>query len=187
MKKFFGAALFCAAVLLTLSACQRGGDQTSAAGAGGSVTGDSGMVEKMGEALPEGGEAPQSLSLANIVFYPEKKDPVVFNVEVATSPDERAKGLQGRQSLPDKSGMWFIFDRDVRDAFWMKDTAFALDLIFVDKDYKVVDIIANARPNSESLLVPQKDYRYVLELKGGAAAQIGLGVGGKLEYRLGPP
>lgn len=185
MKKVFG--FLCMLTLAALPACQRGGQETGTVGADGDRNAGSGMVEKTEEAMPEGGEGPQSLSLANIVFYPEKKEPVVFTVEVAVTAEERSKGLQGRLSLPDKSGMWFIFDRDVRDAFWMKDTSIALDLIFVDKDYKVVDIIANARPNSESLLVPQKDYRYVLEVKGTTAAQAGLAVGAKLEYRLGPP
>ena len=128
-----------------------------------------------------------SISVANVVLQPKAGAPVVYTVEVAQTMDEKRTGLMHRENLPDNHGMWFIFDDDVQDPFWMKDTPLALDLIFVDKDYRVVDIIANAIPNSELLLVPHQKYRYVLEAKAGAAALAKLAVGDKLEYRLGPP
>ena len=128
-----------------------------------------------------------SINVANVVLQPKAAASVIYTVEVAQTMDEKRTGLMHRENLPDNHGMWFIFDEDVQDPFWMKDTPLALDLIFVDKDYKVVDIIANATPNSELLLVPHQKYRYVLEAKAGAAALAKLAVGDKLEYRLGPP
>ena len=69
----------------------------------------------------------------------------------------------------------------------MKDTPISLDILFVDSNYKVVEIIANTIPNSELLLVPRQKYRYALEVKAGSAEAFKINVGDRVEYRLGPP
>ena len=137
---------------------------------------------KQGETADQGG----SISVANLVLTPAGKSPVTLTVEIARTTDERRQGLMGRENLPEKHGMWFIFDNDVQDPFWMKDTSVALDIIFVDKDYKIVDFIKNAVPNSETLLVPRALYRYALEIKAGSVEAFGLAVGDRAEFRVGP-
>jgi len=82
--------------------------------------------------------------------------------------------------------MWFVFPYDVDDPFWMKDTLIPLDMIFVGSDMKVVDVIANAEPQSERKLFPKALYRYVLEVNGGYAAANGITVGNQVEQRIGP-
>lgn len=132
---------------------------------------------------PSGG----SLSVANVVVTPAQGEPVIFTVEVAKTPEEKSRGLMGRESLGEKHGMWFVFEEDVRDPFWMKDTPVSLDILFVDKNGKIVDIIADTVPNSTDMLKPGKEYRYALEVKAGTAAANRLAVGDKAELRLGPP
>ena len=128
-----------------------------------------------------------SLSVANVVLYPKEGDKIVLTVEVAQSIEERRQGLQGRENLGEKHGMWFIFPEDGQEPFWMKDTPISLDILFVDSNYKVVEIIANTIPNSELLLVPRQKYRYALEVKAGSAEAFKINVGDRVEYRLGPP
>jgi len=138
------------------------------------------------QSVPAPGEA-ASISVGNVVLTPKDSTPVTFTVEIAKTPEEKSHGLMGRENLADKHGMWFVFDEDVLDPFWMKDTPLALDIIFVDKNNKVIDIIPNTVPNSTDILMPHQKYRYVLEVKAGTAANLKLNLGDKVEFRLGPP
>lgn len=133
------------------------------------------------------GSGAASVSLANVVLTPQGKEAVLLTVEVAQTSDERRHGLQERENLPEKHGMWFVFEQDVKDPFWMKGTPISLDILFVDKDMKVVDIIKQAKPNDESLLDPRSPYRYALEVGGGLSDKWGVNMGDKVEFRLGPP
>lgn len=58
---------------------------------------------------------------------------VTVHVEVADSPLERERGLMGRTTLPDDTGMVFLFADEgtsVDDLFWMKDTQIPLSIAF---------------------------------------------------------
>ncbi|MDZ4224502.1 MAG: DUF192 domain-containing protein, partial [bacterium] len=156
--------IFSVAVLFAATACERVQE--------GEVRTDQPVLnqEVQGEAAALGAPMPApSLNVANVVLQPQAGKAVTFAIEIADTPEARRQGLMGRENLGDKQGMWFVFDQDVRDPFWMKDTPVSLDIIFVDKDYKIVDIIASTVPNSETLLVPKQSYRYVLETNAGTA------------------
>src|SRR4026208_1251957 len=62
-----------------------------------------------------------------------------LNIEIAQTQIEREKGLSGRDTLPENSGMLFVFDKPDYYAFWMKDMKFPLDFIWI-RDQKVVQI-----------------------------------------------
>src|SRR3546814_8458846 len=49
-----------------------------------------------------------------------------FDVEVARTPEEQAKGLMFRKELPAKGGMLFPFDPPQVASFWMKNTVIPL-------------------------------------------------------------
>lgn len=106
-----------------------------------------------------------------ITLHPSGRAPVVVVAEIARTPDARARGLMFRRHLPDGRGMWFVFPADVQYAFWMKNVPIPLDILFVGADLRIVDIISNAQPFSEALLVPKNPYRYVLEVVGGFGAR----------------
>lgn len=97
-----------------------------------------------------------------------------FEIEIADTASERAKGLSGRQRMPDNHGMLFIFDKPDRHVFWMKDTYLSLDIIFFDNDFKVVGIIENTTPMSLSYLEIDANARYVLEVLAGTVKKHGI-------------
>ena len=103
---------------------------------------------------------------------------VEFEAEVVKSLAARARGLGGRTDLCPQCGMLFIFETDNYHAFWMKDTLIPLDIIWLDKDWQVVDFTAFAQPQAgrpdEELPVyrPKTPARYVLELPGGTVEKI---------------
>lgn len=111
-----------------------------------------------------------------------------FEVEVAKTKIAQTKGLMFRKSLDEREGMLFIFKNDGLYSFWMKNTLIALDIIFLDKDKKVVDIFKNVQPcRSEKCesYRNQKPAKYVLEINAGQAEEIGLEIGSMLLFELG--
>ncbi len=106
-----------------------------------------------------------------------------FQVELAADDQSRAMGLMFREELPINQGMLFLFRREAPRSFWMLNTRIPLDIIYLDRDLKVVSIVANARPCRRS---PCRSYpstgpaQFVLELNGGQAADLGLEPGDQL-------
>lgn len=68
---------------------------------------------------------------------------VDFTVELATSTLAQARGLSGRVSLADGTGMLFVFDRPGIQNFWMKDMNFPIDIIWIGKG-KVIGFVERA-------------------------------------------
>lgn len=108
-----------------------------------------------------------------------------FNVEVASSRQEQEQGLMFRRYLPPDSGMLFIFDDEAPQAFYMKNTYIPLDIIWMDRDKRVVFIKKGAKAadgNSYERISPQEKAMYVLELNSGTADKIGLKKGDVLRF-----
>ena len=100
-----------------------------------------------------------------------------FTVETAGTFEEQSQGLQFRTELAPDAGMLFIFSHDGRYAFWMKDTLIPLDMIWLDRDMKVVHMKENVPPCTHDpcpSYSPESPARYVLELNAGMVQKIGL-------------
>ena len=94
-----------------------------------------------------------------------------YNVKEVTTPEDKAKGLQGVESLPEDEGMLFIYDPPEDVKFWMKDTLIPLDIIFINEDQEVVEVHQGI-PNDETLIeVP--NIAYVLEVNANSGIKIG--------------
>jgi uncharacterized membrane protein (UPF0127 family) len=99
---------------------------------------------------------------------------VEFNIEIADNLFEHMRGLMERTSLPENSGMLFIFDRAGNHTFWMKNTPLPLDIIFFDDNLRVVGIVENTRPYSLDSIDINKDSRFVLEVNAGTVKKHGI-------------
>ncbi len=92
-----------------------------------------------------------------------------ITVEIADSPEEREQGLMFRESLCSTCGMLFIFPEENIQTFWMKNTKIPLDMIFISKDFRIVDI-TQAEPCTKDPCVrytSQDQALYVLEVPQG--------------------
>lgn len=87
-------------------------------------------------------------------------------VEVARTPEERARGLMGRKNLGKDEGMLFIFDSEDYHGFWMKDTSIPLSIAFIDKEGRIVEI-REMEPFSLESHLPSKPILYALEMRRG--------------------
>jgi uncharacterized membrane protein (UPF0127 family) len=103
-------------------------------------------------------------------------------VEVADTPQLRARGLMFRKELPEGTGMLFVFPTESRNPFWMKNTPIPLDLFFI-KQGEIVALIENAVPFDETPLFPKVPYTMVLEVPGGYASRHDVRVGDRVEWR----
>ena len=107
-----------------------------------------------------------------------------FSVEVMRTDEQRARGLMHRRFMPEDRGMLFDFKREEPVAMWMKNTYLSLDMVFIDKSGKVVNIAENTEPLSERIIPSAGPVLAVLELNAGTARRIGLKPGDRLRHPL---
>jgi uncharacterized protein len=110
-------------------------------------------------------------------------DETCFKIEMAQDPVIRTKGLMYREKLDLDRGMLFIFEQEDIYAFWMKNTYIHLDMIWIDKEFVVVDIYKNATPCRETCdpIIPSANATYVLEINSGLADKYNIKVGDRVK------
>ena len=110
---------------------------------------------------------------------PADGDPVTVRLEVAADPASRARGLMGREQVPQGTGMVFLYPADVAEAFWMKNTLVPLSIAFVAADGRVVSVaeMTPCKADPCPSYAPAGPYRYAVELAAGSfgAARVGPG------------
>jgi uncharacterized membrane protein (UPF0127 family) len=114
------------------------------------------------------------------VDTPERKLP--FHVELALTADEQNRGLMFRKTLAPDAGMLFVFDRQSVHNFWMKNTLIPLDMLFIAADRRIVGIVANAEPQTETARTVGTPSQYVLEIGGGLSGKLGIRTGQTVEF-----
>lgn len=112
---------------------------------------------------------------------PDGSQSLYLSLQLAINEEQRSKGLMFVTNLPPDQGMLFVFPRDEQQVFWMKNTYIALDIIFIDSNLKVVGILENVPPLSETPRRVDAASKYVVELIAGSAKKNSLTVGSVLE------
>jgi uncharacterized membrane protein (UPF0127 family) len=107
---------------------------------------------------------------------------VEFLVEIADTAGKRQMGLQYRQSLADDRGMIFLFPAESVQTFWMKNTPISLDMIFINRNRKIVGIVERAVPFSLDARSVTEPSQYVLEINGGLARRYGIQTGDSVRF-----
>ncbi len=121
------------------------------------------------------------------VFLPRQ---VIFNsgnvkvqVERADSVIEKQEGLMFRDKLADGHGMLFV--NVETPSFWMKNVKFPLDLIFISKDKKIVDIKQNFQPcpvENCPTYTATVAAKYVLEVNAGFVEKNQISIGDAISF-----
>lgn len=115
----------------------------------------------------------------------------VIKTSLVFTPKDMEQGLSGVRpdDFEEDQGMLFFYLAEDEKHFWMPDTYFDLDLIYLDKDLKIVDIIRKlphhiGRANPE--MIPRARgvwSRHVLEMKATSPISAKLKVGDKIEWK----
>ena len=109
-----------------------------------------------------------------------------FEVELARTAAEQARGLMFRKELGQGQGLLFIYDQEGERPFWMKNTLVSLDIIWINQDKEIIFISENVQPCQKDpcpVINPGQPARYVWEIPGGRARAIGLKMGDQLELK----
>lgn len=107
-----------------------------------------------------------------------------FKVEVMRTEPERERGLMYRKTMARDHGMLFEYRSEQPVAFWMHNTYLPLDLIFIGKDGRVVNVARDAKPMDDSLIPSAGPALGVLELDAGMAKTIDLKAGDVVHHKM---
>lgn len=102
-----------------------------------------------------------------------------LSVEIAKTAEERNQGLMERKSLDKESGMLFVFQRDEKLSFWMKNTYISLSIAFINSSGEIKEIKEMTPLNLDS--VSSKNYvRFALEVNQGWFQENGIKPGDRV-------
>jgi uncharacterized membrane protein (UPF0127 family) len=122
-----------------------------------------------------------------VVLLPAGADPVIVRVEVARSEEERRRGLMFRTHLDDDAGMLFLFERPQQLTFWMRNTEIPLDMIFIEPSMRILGVVENTEPRTDSSRSVPGESQYVLEVNAGFSRRHGLASGTAVRFEGVPP
>ena len=130
------------------------------------------------------------MTWANVTFQMSNPNDIKVNVRLAITRLEHTRGLSGIKSsdFPLDQSMLFVNDGMGMRRFWMPDTHFNLDIIFLDSDLKIVGIEKNVpmHPGIKEppVIYKTKDYRaqFILETKANAPFSKKIKMGDKLKW-----
>ncbi len=105
---------------------------------------------------------------------------ISLEVEIASTEEQRNRGMMFRKSLEEGKGMLFVFESDQKMAFWMKITSIPLSLAYLGSDGTIFQIIDLA-PFSEDPQLSQRSVRYAVEVPQGWFAKVGIGTGDRFD------
>ncbi len=103
----------------------------------------------------------------------EQQDQTVTRVRVALAQteQERSAGLMDVRQMPFDTGMYFIFDEEAPRSFWMANTPLSLDILFVNREHRIVRIHTRTVPFSERQIRSELPAMYTLEVNAGFVSE----------------
>ncbi|MGY6644200.1 MAG: DUF192 domain-containing protein [Salinarimonas sp.] len=112
------------------------------------------------------------------------EDRHVFSVELANTPESRARGLMYRRSMPEDHGMLFDFGRVEMVSMWMRNTYIPLDMLFVRADGSIARIARDTEPLSERQISSGEPVLAVFEINAGISDRLGITAGDRIDHPL---
>ena len=107
---------------------------------------------------------------------------IKIDLEIADNEYKRQLGLMNRPTMEENQGMLFIFPVEQMQSFWMRNTLISLDMIFVNKDKKIVTIHKNTKVLSSQSYPSTEPSMYVVEVVGGFTDRHNIVVGDKINW-----
>ena len=94
-----------------------------------------------------------------------------YDVFIAKSEEQKKRGLQHFKSLPKNEGMLFVINESnpIETLFHMHNVPFPLDMIFMDDEFKVLDV-KRGNPEDDKI---EGVASYVLEVNADSGIKVG--------------
>lgn len=116
-----------------------------------------------------------------LTFVDTLGNPIIkIDIEIADNEYKRQLGLMNRESMEQMQGMLFIFPEERMQSFWMLNTMFSLDILFINSNKEIVTIHKNTTPLSEQSYPSSEPAIYVLEVNAGFCYKHGINLGDKV-------
>lgn len=107
-----------------------------------------------------------------------------IDAQIATEPEQQAKGLMFRESLEPDEGMLFVFDQPKTASFWMKNTLIPLSVAYINAEGMIVEIHEMKALSEKVYTSSYPAVAYALEMRSGWFRDNGIYAG---EYIRGLP
>ena len=107
-----------------------------------------------------------------------------IDIEVSDNDSKRTQGMMWRRSMSDSIGMLFMFEKESRLNFWMKNTYIPLDIIFINRSLEIVAIRTNAAILNEKSISSIKPAQYVVEVIAGFCNNHKIRNGDKIKFNI---
>ncbi len=139
-------------------------------------------VTSVMETTKEATKTAQASELRTVTIDASGGGKVRVRVEIADDAAEVTRGLMYRTALAENRGMLFVYAREWRPSFWMKNTLIPLSIAFMDSEGRIVDI-QDMKPLDDDPphYVSAKPVQYALEVNQGFFEERGVKVGDKAE------
>ena len=98
-----------------------------------------------------------------------------LDIYLAIKPEQQRRGLMFVRSMPESTGMLFVYEDSAMHSMWMKNTYIPLDLVFARGDGTVSSIIHDTQPLSLTSQGSTEPVNFVLELNAGTARRLNIG------------
>ena len=108
------------------------------------------------------------------IVQTQENEIIEFRVLIAQSNKQRRQGLMHIESMEEDQGMLFIFDPNRKVSMWMSNTPMTLDMLFIDKNGKIINIAKNTTPYSTKGISSGGSINWVLEINGGLTDQLNI-------------
>lgn len=144
------------------------------------------QVCKLGQCVLSGmliGLSVQSASAQSLSDMPQTRLRMgkhFAQVELASTKDQQQRGLMHRKQLGPNQGMLFVFERDERLCFWMKDTHVPLTVAFITAKGTILNF-RDMEPLTDKQHCSSIPTRYALEMPQGWFAQHNIQPGARVE------
>ena len=118
-----------------------------------------------------------------LTFVDSTGNPIIkIDIEIADNDYERQLGLMNRESMEEMQWMLFIFPEERFQSFWMMNTLFSLDILFINSQKEIVTIHKNTKPLSEQSYPSSEPAIYVLEVNAGFCDRHNVKIGDKIYW-----
>lgn len=110
------------------------------------------------------------IKLSKIFEYkPISNNDLSIKIDICDNDNDRSKGLMFVKSMPEDKGMLFKFDLPKPLSFWNMNTYMDLDVLFIDKDYKIknIEYLPSILYRPVTMVHSNGDCQFVLEVNSG--------------------
>jgi len=124
----------------------------------------------------------QNLLKTGRIFFPDGR---YLIVEIARTEEQRGLGLMYRPFFAKDNGMLFVFEQELIQKVWMKNTLIDLDVVFISELGAVVSMLKGLKPCQQAVCevyASSQKAKYMLEVNAGLVDKTGIRVGQTLVF-----